>query len=163
MALKDFLSLHSDDLRETFARKEYDPTRDRAALVKRLDNADNAFKSATPTKGKKMFRIANGVVELTLPFAIGGRSTYHIPSERFSDAIQHLKDAVTGGEADDDLKKARESGSVDGGEAAPARAPRAKREAGEGRYSEGSRGWSDERRARFAETIAARNAAKGNG
>ena len=157
MALKDFLSLADDKLHEVFAKKEHDPRKDRAAMIKRLDTAHGQFQSETPVKGRKMFRLANGVVELTLPFEIGGKSVFHIPTERFSDAIQHLKDAVGKGEADEHLK----SGAATGGGVAAPRAPRKAKDAEAPRYSEGSRGWSDERRAKCAATVAARNAAKG--
>ena len=149
MALKDFLSLADDKLHEVFAKKDYDPAKDRAAMIKRLDTAHTQFQSATPIKGRKMFKIANGVVELTLPFEIGGKSVFHLPTERFADAIQHLKDAVGQGEADGHLK----SGATN------VAAPRQARKPDAPRYSEGTRGWSDERRAKFAATVAARKAA----
>jgi len=151
MALKDFLALADDKLHETFSRKAYDPAKDRAALVKRLDTADNQFKSATPTRGKKMFRLANGVVELNLPISIGGKSRFLIPSERFSDAIASLKTAIGAGEADKELEAG--SSGVDGSTPSAPRKPRQKTEGA-------GRGWSDERRARFNESIAARKAAK---
>jgi len=148
MALKDFLALADEKLHETFSKKAYDPTKDRAALIKRLDTADNQFKSATPTKGKKMFRLQNGVVELNLPIELGGKSRFLIPAERFSDAIEKLKSAVGAGEADTEFEASQS--------ATTPKTPRKLREGG----GEG-RAWSDERRARFAETIAARKATKG--
>lgn len=152
MALKDFIALADDKLHEVFAKKAYDPRRERAAMVKRLDTAHAQFTADAPTRGRKMWKVNNGVVELTLPFAIGGKSVFHMPSERFADAIQHLKDAIGKGEADTEL----EAHAGRGGDAAAA--PRASRETSTPRYATGSRSWSPERRARFQETIAARNA-----
>ena len=154
MALKDFLSLADDKLHEVFAKKAYDPQKDRERMVKRLDTANNQFQSATPTKGQKIWKIANGVVELTLPFFIGGKSVFHLPSERFSDAIKHLKEAVLAGDADEHLKAGAQSGSDK-----PARIKREPTSSG----GDGGRSWSPERKAKFAATIAARNAAKGKG
>ena len=51
MSFKSFLSLADAKLHEVFSRKDYDPTKDRAAMTKRLDTALNQFQSATPTKG----------------------------------------------------------------------------------------------------------------
>ena len=98
-----------------------------------------------------MFKIRNGVVELTLPFAIDGLYSFLIPSERFADAVGSLKKAIENGEADASLKdKATGTGGVK-----TTRAPRKAREPGTG-----GAGWSDERRAKFAQTVAARKAAK---
>ena len=155
MALKDFIALADDKLHELFARKAYDPQRDRAALIKRLDGAHSQFTATEPTRGRKMWRVANGVVELTLPFAIGGQSVFHLPTERFADAIEHLKHAVGAGEADGELQAHSESRT---GTAGPApKAPKSQ-STSTARYSDGSRSWSPERRAKFRETIAARNA-----
>lgn len=103
MALKDFLALADDKLHELFSTKKPDPTKARASLVKRLDTAATQFGSPEPSRGKKMWSVNNNVVELTLPVAIGGKSTYFFPAERFPDAIKSLKDAVNAGEADADL------------------------------------------------------------
>ena len=151
MALKDFIALADDKLPEVFAKKAYDPQRDRAAMVKRLDTAHAQFSATEPTRGRKMWKLNNGVVELTLPFPIGGKQVFHMPSERFADAIQHLKDAIGKGEADTELQAHGERG-----DAAPA--PRKSRSASALSSGDGSRSWSPERRARFQETIAARNA-----
>lgn len=157
MALQDFIALADDKLHELFSRKAYDPQRDRAAMVKRLDNAHAQFTATEPTRGRKMWRLNNGVVELTLPFAIGGKSVFHIPTERFADAIEHLKHAIGKGEADAELKAHAEGASGVG----PAAAKPSKAASSTGaRYAKESRSWSPERRAKFQETIAARAAAK---
>ena len=157
MALKDFVALADDKLHEVFASKAYDPKRDREAMIKRLDTAHLQFGATEPTRGRKMWKLNNGVVELTLPFAISGKSVFHIPSERFADAIDHLKSAIGKGEADAELKAHGEGG---GARASAPRAGRKPRDSSAPRYAEGSRSWSPERRARFAETIAARKAGK---
>lgn len=151
MSIKDLLSLADDKLKETFAKREYDPTKDRAKHVKAIENDERSFGNPEPTKGRKAWKASNNVVEYTSRFPIGGKTTHYVPSERFSDFLERLKNLITEGHFDKDFETAAANG-----EAAPraARAPRAKREGG------GSTGWSEERRAKFAATMAARKAAK---
>lgn len=104
MALKDLLALADDKLHDLFERKPHDPTKARAAFVKRIDTNKNHLASATPTKGRKMFRIANGVARIELPFSISGKSVFHVPSERAADWFDHLKDSVSRGELDKELE-----------------------------------------------------------
>ena len=104
MALKDLLALADDKLHEVFSRKPHDPAKARNAFIKRIDTTENQFKSATPVRGRKIFKIANGVVQVTLPFEIAGKSTFHVPSERFSDWLGHLRDSVSKGELDKELE-----------------------------------------------------------
>ena len=153
MALKDFVALADDKLHEVFSRKPHDATKSREAMVKRLDKASEQFQATEPVRGRKLFKIQNSVVELTLPFEIDGKSTFHIPSERFADALTHLKESVTKGELDNELKKGADQ-SYSGTTAAAVKAPRNQSSGAAGR------GWTDERRAKFAATVAARNAGK---
>ena len=154
MALKDFIALADDKLHEAFNRKPHDATKARETMVKRLDKAHEQFHATEPARGRKLFKIQNGIVELSLPFEVSGKSTFHIPSERFADALKHLKTSVTKGELDDELRAAADKPSGDPAPAA-AKVPRKQSTGGTGR------GWTDERRAKFAATVAARNAGKG--
>lgn len=147
MALKDFVSLADDKLHEVFSQKPHDAAKAREAMVKRLDKAYEQFQATEPVRGRKLFKIQNGVVELTLPFEVAGKNVFHLPSERFVDALKHLKTSITKGELDDELKAAGSS------KEAPERAPRRTSAAA-------GRGWTDERRAKFAATVAARNAGR---
>ncbi len=104
MALKDFMALADDKLHDIFSKKPHDSAKARAAMLKRLDKTHEQFTATEPVKGRKMFRIQNGIVEFTLPFEVSGKSAWLIPSERFADAITHLKDSITKGELDDALK-----------------------------------------------------------
>lgn len=158
MALKDLLALVDDKLSDLFEKVAYDGSKDRAKFAKRIDATKEKFLQTEPARGAKDFSVANGVVRYapTLsgnPISIGGKTTLHVPSERFSDFLDKLKSAVEAGELDDVI----EAAATGEGTAKAQRAPRAKREGGSGR------GWSDERRAAFAATIAARKAEKSNG
>lgn len=104
MALNDFLSLADPKLANKFAVKAFDPTKPRETLAKRLDTAKSQFLSTEPTRGRKMFKINNSVVELTLPIEIGGATTHYIPSERFPHAIDKLKASLEAGELDKQLE-----------------------------------------------------------
>ncbi len=155
MALKDLLAMVDDKLAEVFDRKAYDPSKDRDRFAKRIDATKTKFLQTEPARGQKDFTVANGVVryEPTLrgnPVVIGGRMVFHIDSGKFVAFLDGLKSSVEGGELDDAI----EAAATD--DAAPA-APKAARKPREGG---GSRGWSDERRAAFAATIAARKAGK---
>lgn len=104
MSIQSLLALADDKLHEVFSRKPHDPTKARNAFLKRIETTHSQFASATPVKGRKLFVIKNGVVKVTLPFEIAGKSEFLVPSERFTDWLGHLKDSVTKGELDDALK-----------------------------------------------------------
>ena len=110
MALKDLLALADDKLHDVFSRKPHDPQKARNAFIKRIDTNQSHLASATPTKGRKMFTIKNGVAQITLPFEIAGKSVFHVPSERAADWFNHLKDSVTKGELDKELENSAQPG-----------------------------------------------------
>lgn len=112
MALTDILKLADDKLAETFAKRAVDPAKARKPILKMIDNAINQFASATPVKGRKMWKEANGVVEFTPPFQIGGKDMLYIPSERFGDVLKTLRASVEAGEADDAIKARAEAGAA---------------------------------------------------
>lgn len=155
MSLSDILALVDDKLSKVFERVSYDPAKDRVKFTKRIDTTREKFLATEPARGAKDFSVANGVVRYEpklsgAPVAIGGKTTLFVPSERFADFLTKLKSAVEAGELDGEIEAAANGD----GEAAPKKV-RVKSEGGAGR------GWSDERRARFAASIEARKAAKG--
>lgn len=158
MALKDILGLIDHKLADVFHTVAYSPNRDRAAVAKRIDDTKSKFLATEPARGKKDFSVANNVVEYRpiVPSAgallIAGKDVSYIPAERFVDFLDGLKAAVEEGELDKELEAAH------GGEAVKVKAARKPREPG----SVG-KGWSEERRAAYAATIAARKAAKEQG
>ena len=142
MALSDLLKLADDKLAELFHKKQHDPEKARRPNLKGIDRTRNQLESPTPTKGKKWWKVSNNVVEFTPPFPIGGKTTHYVPSERFPDYLTHLHGAVSAGELDEVFAQT-----------ATARAPR--------KTGSGGKAWTAERRARFAASVAARNAKKG--
>jgi hypothetical protein len=157
MALKDVLSLIDDKLADVFHTRAYDPAKDREKLVKRLEATKAKFLQTEPARGRKDFSVQNNTVAYspTLPsgdpITLGDKpAPYYIPSERFTDVVDGLIAATKAGELDKALE-----GKGEAKVTKPARTPRKKTEGG----STG-RGWTEERRAKFAATVAARNAAK---
>ncbi len=150
MAIADLLKLADDSLQTAFNTKPFDPTKARKTTLEGIARTVDQFKSATPVKGRKWFKTNNGVVALTLPFMIGDKSSFFIPSERFNDFMTALKKSVTAGELDEAIKlgvtKSDQVETIQSKRSGGAGKPRA--------------GWSPERRAQQAATIAARNAAK---
>ncbi len=153
MALKDLFTLFDDALESVFHTKAHDPSKDRAAMIKRLEKTRDKFLATEPAKGKKDFSIANNVVAFSPttpaghPLILNGKTTNFIPSERFGDVIDNLIKSVEAGELDKELKS----------EGTPtASKPKTTRKPGAG----SSGGWSPERLAKFKATVAARNAAK---
>lgn len=151
MAIKDLLALADNALHAVWskpAEKPYDPTKDRAKIIKGIEKTKSDYESATPTKGKKWIVMRNGVAKITLPFAIAENgSEFLIPAERVPDFLATLKKEVEAGSLDQDIKAGKPATGT-----TTARKPRA--------ASSGGTGWSPERKAKFQATIAARNANK---
>lgn len=150
MSLKKFLALTDIKLADKFHETPPDTDKLRKAAVKKIDKAIEQFSATEPARGRKMFKANNAVVELQLPFAVELETLHYVPSERLLDALNELKAGVEAGEADDALIAAANGGEV---EAKPKR---------QRKTSGGGAGWSQERRDRFAATVAARKAAKQN-
>ncbi len=136
MGISDLLAMADDKLHELFQSKPHDPTRARDKVVKQIDRTKVQFGDKS-SKGKKWFRHANGVVELTLPFAIDGKQTFYLHTNKFEAFLDGLKSEVTSGSLDKEINEPVEP---------TARAAR---------VSSG-KGWTDERRARFKATMAAK-------
>ncbi len=162
MALKDILSLIDHKLKDVYHTVAYSPVKDRAAVAKRLDDTRSKFLATEPPRGKKDFSVANNVVEFrpVVPGAgalmLAGSDVSYVPAERFADFLVGLKAAVEAGELDAELEAAHGDQAKTSTTKTP-RAPRAPREPGSGS------GWSEERRARFAASIEARQKAKAGG
>lgn len=150
MALKDFLALADDSLSNAYHKAAFNIDKARADVVARLKKAEEQFMATEPTRGRKMFKVNNSVVELTLPFNVDGKNVIYIPSERFADALKKLSDAVSKGEVDKEIEA---GAAAEPENKTRVRAPRA---AGSG----GGKGWTPERTERYKATIAARKAAK---
>ncbi len=158
MALKGFLALNDKTLAEQYAYVAPDKTRHRKPFLAGLAKAETAFgEGKQPRGGTAMWSAANNIVRFTpklagTPIAIEGETVFHIPAERFPNAIAELRKSVEAGELDDTLHAAVEGASKGGTKVA--RDPNA----GSVRA-----GWSEERRQRFAASIAAKKAAKEGG
>ena len=157
MALKDMLALMDNALESVFHKKEYDPAKDRQWVVDRITKASTQFASTESTRGggARWWKLGNGVVAFSptrrdgAPLIINGQSTNFIPSERFEEFLRTMAIAVTGGEFDAEL-----SAESTAGKTVKIKTPRAP-------SSGGGKGWSEGRKAKFAATIAARNAKTG--
>jgi hypothetical protein len=143
-------------LKETFERKEYDPAKDRAWIVGRLESTKTQYGATETTRGggAKWWKLANGVVAFSpvrkdgAPLVINGQTTLFIPSEHFVTFVDHMIAAVNGGEFDKEL-----SSDTTNGTTVKIKTPRAP-------SSGAGKGWSDARRERFAASIAARKQSK---
>lgn len=157
MSLLDKLhALIDPKLKETFDTKPYDPARDRAWLVGRLETTKTQFTATESGRGggAKWWKLANGVVAFSpvrrdgAGLVINGQTTNFIPSERFLDFVAAMVDAVNAGEFDKELTSESTAGQT-----VKVKTPRKA-------SSGGGTGWSPERTAKFKATIEARNAAK---
>lgn len=156
--LSKLQALIDPKLEETFNQKAYDPAKDRAWVVARLDSAKTQFASTEGGRGggRKMWKLSNGVVAFSpvrrdgQPLVVNGQTTVFIPSERFNDFLTAMTEAVNAGEFDKELAADSTAGTT-----VKVKTPRAARAS-----SGGGSGWSPERREKFAATVAARNAAK---
>lgn len=162
MALKDLFALVDDKLKDVFHKVSYDPARDRDALTKRIDATKEKFLATEPPRGRKDFSVKNNVVEYRPtvggnPLVLEGREASYIPAERFAQFLDLLRAEVSEGRLDKEITAAAEGNSNANltGEAKPARTRKPRSDAGSGRS-----GWTEDRRKRFEESIAARKAAK---
>lgn len=139
MALKEFLAFVDDKLEKVFSEKKPDPAKAREPAIKAVDLTLKQWGQTEPVRGRKYFKVNNSVVAFTPPFTIGGKTTVHLPSERFPDALKALRASIEAGELDDELVSGagKSGGSSRGGS---------------------GKGWTEERRARYQASVAARKA-----
>lgn len=157
MALKDMFALIDDKLADVFHTRKPDPAALRAPVLKAIARTRTQFAQTEPVRGPKWFKVANDVVAFspTLrgghPLPINGQTTVFVASERFPELLDHFEEAVSAGEFDDQLADPGNGAGSSATVVMPtARKPRDP--------STPKAGWSDERRAKFKETVAARKA-----
>jgi hypothetical protein len=138
MANTGFLSFADPKLEQKFNAKPYDPSKDRARALAELDKAESQFASTERVKGKAVARVNGDVVKFTSRFNYGGQASHFIPSDQFRTAIKQLRSEINTGKHDDLFKSGGGSGT---------------------RRSSGG-GWTDERRARYQATMAAKKRTK---
>jgi hypothetical protein len=160
-----FLELADSKLRKAFEEVAPDFTKDREKAVKRIMATKEKFTATEPIRGRKDYAIGGGnVVQFALmhngtPVVIDKQDSFFVPAERFPDFLDAMAASVTAGELDKELAANGETGTVSSQMKAVGvgivrhRAPRS--DAGQPRE-----GWTPERRAKHAATIAARKAAK---
>lgn len=108
MALKDYLSMIDNALKDVFERKAVDPTKARRPLLRGVDRAVAQFKAGSAGTPTGWYRLRNGVVALTVKvdgdtFAINGATTNHLPADKFEAFLQAMRAAVEAGEFDAEL------------------------------------------------------------
>lgn len=162
MAIKETLTNFFDNigLAEVFNRPAHDPAKARKPLLKGIETAKKQFENGQTKAPNRWWKVSNEVVALTVKlggdvFSINGVDTNHMPQERFVEFLDKFTTAVNAGEFDEELAH---HGNGD----AKVRIAKAPRKARDPKApGESGRGWSDERRARFAASIAARKAENG--
>lgn len=158
--LKGFLDLVDAKLEQAYAYIAPDNSQHRKTFLRGLDRVVEQFESGKPRGGASRQWSANNNVVRFEPKLLGnavkvdGKTVFHIPAERFVGAIGELRKSVEAGELDEALGEAYSKG-VKASDEREARQPRQK-SAGSVRT-----GWSEERRAKFEATQAAKKAAKG--
>lgn len=159
MADSGFLALTDDKLAEAYNYVAPDYTKLRATFLRGLAKAEAAFNEGKQHGGAaSQWSANNNVVKFTpklvnKPVVIGGKSEHLIPAERFPHALAELRKEVEAGKHDETLasveKEAIDLSNLN------LTSHRLSQRAGSVRA-----GWSDERRARFNATQAAKKAAK---
>lgn len=159
MALKDIIAKLSPDNEKLF---HHDPEANRRPVLERIAKNREAFADRSRKVRGKWFEIGNNaMVAFTptrpdgQPIVIDGQSVTFWSSAEFPSILDAFEAAVRAGEIDDQLE-----GSTPAGASLPARELKTPRKRAQRADAGLKRGWTDERRARFAETIAARKAAK---
>lgn len=158
MALKDIIDRIDTKFEKLFHEKPFDPVAARKPLLAKIEATKTQFTSAEPVKGRgKWYKVGeNSTVAFspTLPtghpLLIDGKSTTFWPSAEFPMVLDLLVKAVNKGDVDDQLTR---EGTP--GDSVEIKTPR-KRAASTGDRA----GWTPERRERFAQSVAARKAAK---
>jgi hypothetical protein len=160
MAKDDFLSLlmiNPDDAWKNAGKKPKEPKpiidpiiAAKAKLVKGIDTTIEMIKSGVDNPPRGWYLMKGDLARVTIKVGvkimpIAGRTYNAVPRERAADFYNKLQRAVINGALDSDIRKLIGARFV-----ASSRKPRI--DAGKKRQ-----GWSDERRAKQAATVAARN------
>ena len=108
MALKDYLAIIDNGLKQLFDRKAEDPVKARRPLLRGIDRTLTQFKAGSTGAPTGWYRIKNGVVALTVKvggdtFTINGVATNHMPADRFEKFLELMRIEVDAGEFDAEL------------------------------------------------------------
>ena len=108
MALKDYLGIIDNGLKQLFDRKAVDPAKARRPLVRGIDRTLTQFKAGSIGTPAGWYQIRNGVVALTVKvggdtFTINGVATNHMPADRFEEFLELMRIEVEAGEFDAEL------------------------------------------------------------
>lgn len=156
MSLKDLLG-DMETLKDEFHKPVFNIEKARTNLLKIVDKVEKQFTSGQ-TKGPRRWKIQNNRVELEMPTPVDGISKFYRTVEAFPSFLKDLRQSINDGEADSALEEASNEPVI-------TKVRKSVRSSGGGDpvfrgKASGSRGWSDERRAKFQASIAARNAGK---
>lgn len=159
MALKDIIAKLSPDNEKLF---HHDPNAARDAMLDRLAKNREGFNDPAKRVRGRWWEIGNNqMVAFTptrpdgQPIVIDGKSVTFWPAAEFPSILDALEAAIKAGELDDQL-----DGATPAGSSLPARELKKPKQRAPRSDAGQKREWSEERRAKFAATIAARNAAK---
>ncbi len=105
MAIKDFLNVIDNRLKDVFDRKASDPLKTRRPLLRGIDRTLQQFKGGSSGAGTGWYKVKNEVVALTVKvggdtFDINGAPTNHMPVDGFEEFLTNMRAAVEAGEFD---------------------------------------------------------------
>ena len=108
MALKDYLTIIDNGLKQLFDRKAEDPAKARRPLLRGIDRTLAQFKAGSTGTPTGWYRTKNGVVALTVKVGgdtldINGAATNHLPADRLEEFLVALRAAVEAGAFDAEL------------------------------------------------------------
>lgn len=162
MALKDMIALVDDKLADVFHTRKPDPVKLQSPVLKAIERTRSQFSQGGVVRGPKWFKLSNGVVAFTPTLRgghslqVNGQATVFIASDHFPEFLDHMYAAVQAGDFNDQLAdRDNSSGSTAEFTKPAGRKPRDANAPRKG-------GWTDERRARYQDTMTARRTAKTN-
>jgi hypothetical protein len=147
--LKDALALVDDKLSAIFHTQPVDHTKERRPLIRGIEKAQKQFSEGNSKAPRRWWKVSNDVVEFSANvngniIQLDAKDKLYIAVSRFPEFLAAFKSAVEAGEFDKEIANhGKGSVSVE----VPAGAT--------------GKGWSQERKAKFRATMAARKTAKG--
>jgi hypothetical protein len=145
--------------------KRFEATPDKDTITPRrkriaasIDKLIAAAKAGEDKARGKVYEVRDGIAKAHIRqgsrnLVLEGQEYFYVAKEKLAAFYEEVKSQILAGDHDDALK------ALDEPEKPAGRTPRAPREG----KREGNFGWSDERKARFKATIAAKQAAKAQG
>ena len=108
MALKDYLGIIDNGLKQLFDRKAEDPAKARRPLLRGIDRTLAQFKTGSTGTPAGWYRLKNNVVALTVKvggdtFNINGVATNHMPVDRLEEFLGLMRAEVEAGDFDAEL------------------------------------------------------------